>query len=329
MPPDGPGGLDGELLESILCGLDLGVLVVDRDLRVLVWNHFMEVHSGLSAEAILGQDLCEVVPELPRAWLERKVQGVLLLKNSAFTTWRQRPFLFRFKTHRAVTGGPEWMSQECTFTPVLDAEGQARAVCITVVDATEAHAYALLLERSREILRDRSQRDGLTGLANRRYFNQALKAEVDRARGEETALSLILFDLDHFKSINDHHGHLAGDEVLRSVSAIARDVVRSSDLVARFGGEEFVILLPGCPLHAAAALAERLRARIAAAPVAAGDTQIPVTASFGVAPLHPLDSGGEALCQAADEALYASKGAGRNCVTSAPPPEGSEDMTAA
>ena len=149
--------------------------------------------------------------------------------------------------------------------------------------------------------------DGLTGLANRRTFEAALKREVARAVRSGDALSLLLVDIDHFKQVNDVHGHQMGDDVLRHVGQVLGTAGRELDLPARYGGEEFAVLLPGCPPEEALGVAERLRAGIAG-----DDSPLRVTASVGLAAIHRNAMDGESLVKAADEALYQAKEAGRN-----------------
>jgi diguanylate cyclase (GGDEF)-like protein len=166
-----------------------------------------------------------------------------------------------------------------------------------------------------EQLRDLALRDALTGLSNRAAILAALEQELVRSRRAAAPLGILLADIDHFKHVNDSHGHLAGDAVLRAVSARLREVVRPYDAVGRFGGEEFLLVLPGCDSRTAATLAERLRCHVAVAPVETEGVSIPVTLSLGVAAWAeggPADS--VALLRAADEALYRAKGAGRNRV---------------
>lgn len=159
--------------------------------------------------------------------------------------------------------------------------------------------------------------DGLTGLHNRRYLDTHLETLVERAHKRGRALSLLITDIDHFKAVNDTHGHDGGDAVLREFARRLRNQVRGMDLVCRYGGEEFVIVMPDTPALMAAEIAERLRLDIGDAPFALGegDTEIAVTASLGVA---TLESGaGEtaaALIKKADTALYEAKAGGRNRV---------------
>jgi len=154
--------------------------------------------------------------------------------------------------------------------------------------------------------------DALTGLPNSRAARDALRRMVAHAGRSVSPLSVILFDLDHFKQINDQHGHAVGDDVLAAVGELVGTVVRESDLAGRYGGEEFILLLPDTGTEGAVVLAEKLRGAVTGLTVPGASLR--VSASFGVA-THPLDAvDGESLVRAADTALYEAKAAGRNRV---------------
>jgi diguanylate cyclase (GGDEF)-like protein len=171
------------------------------------------------------------------------------------------------------------------------------------------------LVKAREALREQATHDPLTGLWNRYALLEALEREHSRAARGGTPLAVIMLDLDHFKRVNDTYGHLAGDAVLRQTAKRMQAVVRSYDLVGRFGGEEFLIVLPGTSGANAAQLAERLRAAVAHEPVSQDLLRIPVTASLGVGASGPEPSGDpQTLIRVADEALYRAKERGRNRV---------------
>jgi len=159
--------------------------------------------------------------------------------------------------------------------------------------------------------------DALTGLANRKAFDSTLLEQIQTAHETGSDLCLIMADIDHFKHFNDNHGHLIGDKLLRFVSNILKDSLKGQDLVARFGGEEFAIILPNTPLRGALAVAESLRARVQSQRLRRTDTQQPiggVTLSLGIANFKPSDAP-ENLIARADAALYQSKRLGRNRVT--------------
>ena len=165
-------------------------------------------------------------------------------------------------------------------------------------------------------LSDLARTDPLTSLGNRRAFDEAITREVDRARRYGSRLSLVSIDLDHFKSVNDTHGHATGDAVLAGVASFLRMGIRTTDLAARVGGEELALLLPETSLRDARDVANRLRATIAEhAFMSATGAPLRVTASFGVASADQLDRVTvEALVAAADEAVYAAKHSGRDRV---------------
>ena len=168
------------------------------------------------------------------------------------------------------------------------------------------------LMRARELMRHHAEHDDLTGLWNHRIIIERLRGEVDRSRRESVPLSLILVDLDHFKRINDTYGHPAGDLALKEISAVLLRSVRSYDWVGRYGGEEFLLILPGSNLASARLRAEHLRLAIQVAHISNGNAAIKATASFGVVSGFPSDY--EAILHAADIALYRAKDEGRNCV---------------
>ena len=158
--------------------------------------------------------------------------------------------------------------------------------------------------------------DGLTQIHNKRYLFEALEKELIRARRYERELSLVIFDIDFFKRINDQYGHLAGDHVLRELARVVQERIRRDEVFARYGGEEFVIVLPETGLGGARALAEDLRERVATHSFVFQGERIPVTISIGCAQLSKDDRAATELIQRADEKLYEAKRSGRNRVSS-------------
>lgn len=172
--------------------------------------------------------------------------------------------------------------------------------------ATEA------LRRQKEAAETLARTDVLTGLLNRRALDELVRHEIQRAMRYGSRLSVIMTDIDHFKAINDQHGHHAGDQVLVNVTRVIRESVREVDRVGRWGGEEFVILMPGTGMDEALQVAERMRLAIAATPTRLDKASCGCTASFGVADLSPTMTTPEALFQCVDAALYLAKQRGRN-----------------
>jgi two-component system, cell cycle response regulator len=169
---------------------------------------------------------------------------------------------------------------------------------------------------AREQLRSEAMYDSLTGLLNRSAFFDIFRKEVSRAERYETPLALIMCDLDHFKDTNDRYGHVAGDIVLEETARRLRTSLRVSDSIGRYGGEEFVIVAPGCSSNAAALLAERFRLSVASTAITVPDDSIFVTMSFGVAGTDDMKTADD-LLKAAVDALYRAKKSGRNRVKSA------------
>jgi diguanylate cyclase (GGDEF)-like protein len=163
-------------------------------------------------------------------------------------------------------------------------------------------------------VKDNSVKDPLTGCFTRNHALEVIDAELRRARRSQTPVSLIMFDLDHFKDLNDRYGHLAGDAVLNTVGTRMKEVLRGSDLKCRYGGEEFLVLLPETPLLGARRVAETLRREIAERPVPWSGEGLHVTASFGLAQTIPGEVNVQAVIARADQALYRAKDDGRNCV---------------
>jgi diguanylate cyclase (GGDEF)-like protein len=158
--------------------------------------------------------------------------------------------------------------------------------------------------------------DALTGANNRAAMNEALDREVNMSHRHNSALSVLIFDLDHFKQINDNYGHMIGDDVLRECVKCTNQALRITDMLFRFGGEEFMVILPGVNATSAALAAERLRGIIEKHVFTSRQGAVPVTASFGTASVT-LQETAKTIIDRADKALYLAKNAGRNCVASA------------
>lgn len=166
------------------------------------------------------------------------------------------------------------------------------------------------------MLRNMAIKDGLTRIFNRRYFMEVLEKEFDYNRRNRTGLGIILFDIDHFKEVNDTHGHPAGDFILKNIASLVDQVARGYDVFARFGGEEFVVMMRSGTLESAVVLAERIRASIENNVFEYTDAPLQITISLGVAFWSGDDRflSSEELVRAADDQLYKAKHAGRNCV---------------
>ena len=206
-------------------------------------------------------------------------------------------------------GNELWL--DINMVPLFDENGSLVYYAAIERDLTEYKKLQAHLENMATI-------DSLTGLANRQAFMQRAKNEFNRARRYARPLTVVMIDIDHFKAINDQHGHAVGDDVLRQAADICQSSLRGSDFMGRVGGEEFVLLLPDTPHTNAYHVAERMRAHLHETPIELDDgTTLNITASFGVAPMNEDDSDFDALLERADEAMYHAKHEGRNQVKSA------------
>ncbi|WP_407280543.1 diguanylate cyclase [Aromatoleum evansii] len=207
--------------------------------------------------------------------------------------------------NRRKSGEEYW--ENMAISPLRDRFGRVAHFVAVREDITERKGRE-------EDLRQLAQRDALTGIANRRYLIERAEQERRRAERFGQPLAVLMVDIDHFKAINDEHGHALGDQAIRMVAQTCAASVREIDIVGRYGGEEFVIVLPGTLPEGARELADRLRQRIAEIEIAGADgTAVAVTVSIGFAAFEPGDQL-EQLLAAADAALYRAKSLGRNCV---------------
>jgi diguanylate cyclase (GGDEF)-like protein/PAS domain S-box-containing protein len=286
------------------------VFVVDAQDRVLDANSVAEKWLGKSRREMIGKDPLEVFKEWPQ-----------LLNR----------FLFTESTREEVevSGTPPLML-EMVITPLYSEQtGKLSGRVILAYDITERKqlenelkntnkilmAKILEVEFLKEKLQEQAIRDPLTGVFNRRFLAESLDKEVSKAGRENTPVSLIMMDVDFFKNFNDAYGHKCGDIVLQDLANYLTENSRQGDIVCRYGGEEFVILMPNATLHDAYERAETWRREYSVRVIHYGDKDLSISFSAGVAsfPLH--GSSGESILYAADDALYRSKNEGRNRVT--------------
>jgi diguanylate cyclase (GGDEF)-like protein len=180
----------------------------------------------------------------------------------------------------------------------------------------QSQMQATQLQQQNQILQKKATIDALTGLSNRAVFDEKINQHFAAAKAAGTSLTLLMFDVDNFKSVNDRFGHQVGDQVLATLGKLLRGAARPQDLAARYGGEEMALVMPDSPAAAGASLAETIRLAVAKRPIPCGKQPVPVTISIGVATFEPtgIMRGPQHLLKAADMAVYAAKNAGRNCV---------------
>jgi len=302
-------------LMGVIHSINVGIVVIDKEYTIKLWNSFMVNRSGKRADIVMGKNLFDLFPEVPQKWFERKVESVFMLANRAFTTWEQRPYLFKFKNYRPITGSAPYMYQNITFLPLMGVDGKIKNIGIVIYDVTDAAVGKQELENANDELAVLSRTDSLTQLNNRGYWEECLASEFDRYKRTSQPVTLIMFDIDHFKDVNDTYGHPAGDEVIRQTSKVFRRTIRKTDIAGRYGGEEFAVLLVDTKSDNALILAERLRKRIEALIVKHDGLEIKFQISLGVSELNGQVKDYKQWFEQADQALYYSKENGRNQTT--------------
>ncbi len=302
-------------LMDVLQSIDVGLVILDRDYKIQLWNGFMENHSGLRPDEVHDKPLFESFRDIPETWFRQKAEPVFELKTRTFTIWEQRPYLFKFKNYRPITGRASTMYQNSSMIPLESIDGSVKHICLIIYDVTDIAVNQEDLTKANGNLAYLSQTDSLTELFNRGFWEEEFQREHKRCIRSHNPSSLVMFDIDHFKKVNDTYGHQAGDEVIRTVASVVRQTARQTDICGRYGGEEFTILLVDTDAAAAAQFAERLRKKIAAITVKTDDHEINFTISSGVAEFSAGFTKHTQWIEAADKALYHAKENGRNKTT--------------
>ncbi|HED34142.1 MAG TPA: sensor domain-containing diguanylate cyclase [Gammaproteobacteria bacterium] len=292
--------------------IDVGLIVLDSNFKVMVWNSFMENHSGVSPAIIQDKVLFDIFPSIPEKWFRQKAESVFLLKSSTFTVWEQRPYLFKFKNYRPITGSADYMYQNITLIPLLSADNEIRQFGVLIYDVTDIAVNKMKLEQANNKLETLSKIDHLTQLNNRGAWEAYLQREFNRSKRSRLTCCVVMFDIDHFKKVNDTYGHQAGDEVIRRVAVLLKGTMRNTDIAGRYGGEEFGVILVDTAAKDALVFTERLRKRIEAEVVEYEKVKIKITISLGVSQLTESCETYQDWLEQSDQALYVCKESGRN-----------------
>ncbi|WP_200375835.1 sensor domain-containing diguanylate cyclase [Thiocystis violacea] len=272
-----------------------GIWTIDAEQRTNFVNARMAEMLGYPVEEMLGRSLLEFMSE--------EFRGIALNQIQQRRQGTREPHDFPLQRK---DGGEIWALMSTT--PLLDEKGRHRGTLAMVVDITDR-------KRMEARLRELAISDPLTGLLNRRHFYELAQRELERFTRYRRPLAAIMADLDHFKSINDEQGHLIGDQVLQTVARMLSESMRQTDLLCRYGGEEFAMLLPETDIRTASLTAERLRAMFDTQPIDTERGPLRLTVSLGVAAISAGETISlETLLDNADRMLYAAKDGGRNQV---------------
>jgi two-component system cell cycle response regulator len=277
---------------------------------LLGWGYKIQaVTNGAEAIRVLVED--DSIQLVIADWMMPEMDGLDLCRE--IRKRGSQPYIYFIlltakDQHDDVVEGLDAGADDYVIKPVHHSELNARIrAAKRIIDLQNQ------LLQAQERLRVQATHDALTGIWNRRAIFEALARELDRAARQEIPVAIVLIDLDHFKLVNDTHGHLVGDEVLRETAQRIRSMVRSYDAVGRYGGEEFLVVAPECDARRAMDLAERIRLSLLQGPIQTSGPAIPVTLSLGV--VH-LEKGSQVeinkVLSAADQALYKAKSGGRD-----------------
>jgi diguanylate cyclase (GGDEF)-like protein/PAS domain S-box-containing protein len=300
---------------QIMDNMDSGLVVIDLEFNVVAWNTFMQSYSGIRADKIMGKNLFDVCNDLPKEWLTAKLNTCGKLSTKGFSCWEDRPYVFKFKNYSPVTHGIETMYQNMVITPLKSLTAQVTHFSIILQDVTDIAQNKLELNASNQKLSQLSQTDGLTQLLNRASWESQLKNNFHYCGLHRRTDTLVLIDIDHFKKVNDTYGHPTGDEVIRQLAKMLSKTARDSDVVGRYGGEEFAVLLPNTTADQAMFFADRLRKRIEKLAVTHEDNTLNFTISLGISEFSQHFKSHVNWIDATDKALYLSKQNGRNQAT--------------
>ena len=293
--------------DQILDVLNMGIVIIDGGYRVYHWNRWMEIHSGYDRTEMVGESLFTRFPNLSTPHFLRSCKAVMKFGNYVFFSQKLHNYLFPFIATGIYADYFDHMQQSCTMTPIRE-EGKITRIVLTVQDVTE-NVY---LERN---LKELTQQDSLTGIHNRRYLDERLTEELLRFKRHGSPFSLIIFDIDDFKNINDTYGHQFGDRILINLAGLCSTVIRGSDVLARFGGEEFCIILANSEGEGAISFADRLRCLVENQVTRFNDEKdVSISISIGVSTISESTLSVEQLLVQADTAMYQAKETGKNRV---------------
>jgi diguanylate cyclase (GGDEF)-like protein len=297
------------MYEELLNILNVGLVILDEEMKVRKWNQWMERHSNIMSSDIEGKNLFDLFPTLKNQHFNRSIKSVLAFNSMVFYSQKLHRYCFPIPPISAFRNSYEFMQQNCTIGPLESPDGD-KLIFISIQDVTNIVYYE-------SQLREMNTRDALTGAYNRRFLDSVLGKEFKRHMRHNHPMSVLLFDIDHFKRVNDNYGHQCGDEILKLFSAVIQEQLRDIDFFARYGGEEFCCLLPETSPEDAFLVAERVRIAIEDAVYKFQDLELKITSSIGIGSLTPESQNVDELIEIADKGLYQAKEQGRNTVIAA------------
>jgi diguanylate cyclase len=302
-------------LMDVLQSIDVGLVILDRDYKIQLWNGFMENHSGLCPDDVVDKSLFESFSDIPETWFRQKAEPVFELKTRTFTIWEQRPYVFKFKNYRPITGRATYMYQNSTIIPPESINGNVNHICLIIYDVTDIAVNQDDLVKANQHLAHLSHIDNLTTLYNRSYWIERFQQEHEHCSNNAAPSSLVIFSIDNFEHINTQYGHRAGDEVIKALASIMQQTTKDSDIFCRYGGVQFSILLVDSDAASASMFTERLRKKVARLVINRDDNDISVTITSGIAEYSKKFRQYTQWIEATEKALSHAKGNGHNKTT--------------
>ncbi|NQZ50310.1 MAG: sensor domain-containing diguanylate cyclase [Moritella sp.] len=293
-------------LKQVADIFETGLIIIDQNHRILLWNNCIENHTDISSDQAIDLDVSTLLHRRSEQWLSHQIQMVLNADKPSITD----ADIFNAINDTRLQIFPEVNA----FTLSTDSSGQ-EYICLVVNGISSSAKNNLLLHGENEKLKEQVRRDSATQLLTKNYWWQCLIEQFNHSQTSGISSSLVIFDVDEFKRINDQYGHLAGDEAIKRLAYSFRKTIRNSDIACRFGGDEFAVILPNTNANEAYIFAELLRKKILNLDKAPNQPQISI--SVGVCEWTAEMVSEREWFDKADKALYMSKQKGRNQTTEA------------
>jgi diguanylate cyclase (GGDEF)-like protein len=299
--------------------LDNGIIILDENLKVLYWNKWLEVKTKIKSKEILEQNFCKRFPNIKEKTLKRKIKTTLILNAASYYSVEPHKYLIDIPLHNITNKIYTSMRQRVTVVPY---NVEKKQVCVYVYDQTaqsemnfklnntlkQLEKYKIELENKVQEGLHRVYHDSLTKVYNRAKIEEVIVAELKRHKRHKEKFCLVIIDIDHFKKFNDTYGHLIGDEILISLANACSKAIRITDVFARWGGEEFIVLLSNIDSKASIKVIKNLQQAIYKINHKIAGS---VTVSFGITEVKENDTV-DSMFKRADEALYIAKENGRD-----------------
>lgn len=300
---------------QLLNHLSNGIAVIDPQLRIIFWNKWLAEHSMMTSDFVQGQELSTIFPKLRKSKFLKKIKKVFATGQPIFFNNKIYAHPFPFYSGRSyIESTLSPMEQTVIITPLHDSAGNTEQALITVFDISDWISDHRILLESKEEMERLSLTDDLTQISNRRNITDRLKEEFLTHKRKKRPMSIAILDIDHFKGVNDEHGHQCGDTILHETAQLMSGMLRDYDAIGRYGGEEFLIILPETTTAQAFKICDRIRVAVQNHTYIYLGRELQITVSIGISATQSAHDNmtTERLIAEADRCLYIAKENGRN-----------------